>query len=88
MSDCTGRSYRYTHKRFDAQQQLICRDGGIITGTTPEAVKERLTARFGLQDWNCWTCTCDGTHQRTHTLTPQRPYRGVITVAPIKDAKK
>ena len=75
------RSFRYTHKRFDAHEQPIAWDAGVIS---TEAVKDRLTARFGLQDWNDWTCTANGTHQRTHTPTPARPYRGVLILEPIQ----
>ena len=82
------RSYRYTHKRFDTHEQPIAWDAGVISGETGEAVKDRLTERFGLKDWNAWTCTASGTFQRTHTPTPERPYRGVIIVERIKaDAK-
>ena len=78
------RHYRYTHKRFDTYEQPIAWDTGVISADTAEAVKDRLTERFGLQDWNGWTCTANGTHQRTHTPTPKRPYRGVLILEPIQ----
>ena len=77
-------TYRYTHKRFDTHEQPIAWDTGVISADTAEAVKDRLTERFGLQDWNGWTCTANGTHQRTHTPTPKRPYRGVLILEPIQ----
>ena len=78
-----AKTYKYTHKRFDAHEQPIAWDAGVITGDTAEAVKHRLVERFGLQDWNAWACTANCTYQRTHKPTPERPYRGFLTLEPI-----
>lgn len=78
------RDYRFTHKRFDTHDQIIKHDTGTLSGHSAKEVKHRAVRRFGLQAWNSWTCTAHGTFQRTHTPTPERPYRGVLTLEPIK----
>lgn len=81
------RTYRYTHKRLGDHDRIITYNCGNITGHTAKEIKHRLVKRFGLQAWESWTCTVHGTYQKTHPWTPERPYRGLITVEPIKDAK-
>ena len=76
--------YRCTYTQHDTNDSLMEHTVAILAGVSSEAVKLRAGERFGLGDWNPWTCTADGAFQRTHTPTPERPYRGIITLEPIK----
>ena len=76
--------FRYTHTRSNREGERIAHDTGTIEGHTAKSVKHFLVRRFKLQTWGPWTCLPNGKYQRTHIWTPERPYRGIITVAPIE----
>lgn len=80
------RAYQYTHTRYDHHDAVIQRDVGTIERWTTQTVKHAIVKRFGLQAWSPWSCLADGTYQRTHTWTEERPYRGIITVRPIAES--
>ena len=79
-----AKTYRCTHTRYDTHDTLIEHESVTLSGHTAKEVKHHAVRRFGLQAWNCWTCTANGTYQRTHTWTADRPYRGVLTLEPMK----
>ena len=78
-------NYRCIHKRYNDQNTLFRHDVVTLCGNTLKAVKDRAEQCFGLHDWNGWACTAKGTHQRTHTPSPECPYRGVLTLEPLKE---
>lgn len=78
------RHYKATHTRIDDNDQPIQHDVVTLSGYTAKEVKHIAVRRFGLQSWEHWTCTAGGTFQRVHIRTDQRPYRGIMTLEPIK----
>ena len=77
-------TYRCTYTSHDPQDRLLEHTVAILAGVSTETVKVRAGERFRLGDWNSWTCTAKGAFQRTHTPTPERPYRGILTLEPIE----
>ena len=75
--------FRYTHTRYNREGEVIADDTGTLKGYTPKAVKLALVKRFHLQAWSSWTHLPNGKYQRIHIWTPERPYRGSITLKPI-----
>ena len=80
--------FRYTHTRYNREGERIAHNTGTIEGHTAKSVKHFLVRRFKLQTWSPWTCLPNGKHQRTHTCTLERPYRGIITVVPMPIEKE
>ena len=74
------RHFRYTHTRYNRENELISHDTGPISGHTDKSVKHALVKRFHLQTWDSWTCLPNGTYKRSHNCNQ---YRGIITVEPI-----
>ena len=77
--------FRYTHTRHNEQGTVLVHDVATLIGTDRE-VKERLEARLALEDWTAWSYLPNGTHQRTHAPTPDRPYIGYLCVKPMQGA--
>ena len=74
--------FRYTHTRYNRENELISHDTGPISGNTAKSVKFALVKKFHLQAWDSWTCLPNGTYKRSHNCNQ---YRGIITIEPIPE---